>query len=70
MTQKIYKLRRYPIEKEATTAMGQYHMSSLSRDELEDYSKQSFLLLSRLTHYSEQLLNIIEEEGIELLPPE
>jgi hypothetical protein len=70
MTQRIYKLRKYPLEKEATSAMGQYQISSLSRGELEDYAKRAFSLMSQLTHYAEQLLNIIEEEEIKLLPPE
>jgi len=68
MTQKIYKLRKYPLEKEAADAMGQYQISTLSRGELEDYAKRASSLMSRLTHYSEQMLNIIEEEGIRLLP--
>jgi hypothetical protein len=50
--------------------MGQYQISTLSREELENYAKRASSLMSRLTHYSEQMLNIIEEEGIKLLPPE
>jgi hypothetical protein len=70
MTQKIYKLRKYPLEKEATNVMGQYQMSTLSREELEDYAKRASSLMSQLTHYAEQLLEIIENEEIKLLPPE
>jgi hypothetical protein len=70
MTQKIYKLRKYPLEKEAADAMRQYQISTLGRGELEDYAKRASSLMSRLTHYSEQMLNIIEEEGVKLLPPE
>jgi len=67
MKKKI-KVPKYPLESEAISRQGQFELEKLSHQELLEFSKKNLHLLSQLTFYCKELVNLIEKEGYEVEP--
>lgn len=49
--------------------MAQYELTKLNKEQLLEYSQQSVLVMSRLRHYTTQLIQRIEQMGYVLELP-
>jgi len=68
MKEKVLRLRKFPLEAEAQVRFGQFQIEQMSREELVSYAKQSFMLMTQLTHYAHQLLQGLEDVGVTVSP--
>lgn len=62
-SEKVIRLKRFPLEAEATASMAQIELAKLSHSELLSYAKQTTLLMSQLRHYSSELIAAFERLG-------
>lgn len=65
---KVVKIRGLPLETEISVVSGQLALERMGRKELEEYAKNSFSMMTQLTFYSQQLLEVLEELGVKVEP--
>ena len=57
------KIDPLPLEKEFSVLSIKRRLSSLSREELEEFLSEALFLMSKLTHQTQQLKDFIDELG-------
>lgn len=65
-TDKVLRLKKFPLEAEAIATIAQRELTLLSRDELLEYSQLTTMVMSQLRHYTTELLSSLESEGYSL----
>jgi len=57
------KIDPLPLEKEFSVLSIKRRLSSLSREELEEFLSETLFLMSKLTHQTQQLKDFIDARG-------
>lgn len=68
--QKIVLLRKFPLEAEATSAMSQIELTRTKPEDLLKYAQKATLVMSKLRHYSSELITAFESLGYSVMSQE
>lgn len=65
-SERVIRVRKFPLEAEAIATMAQHELATLSHEELLKYSQQAVFVMSQLRHYCSEILHGMESRGFQI----